>query len=100
MHCGMSVLSGSQFISYKYDCQQQQKRGKGYTVEFLANYIHQFSNDAIGLDISDVNLNINPEENDEYRLMDTETFRDLFEGIVNSVQGANQNAGESTEFAQ
>jgi len=94
----MNVLDSNQFMSkqrnifgaeqsvYKYKGTEQ-ACGDGVSFEFLSSFIRSMADESIGLDISDVNFDIT-QSDDQLRSHDYETFRDLFEHIVESIQGS------------
>lgn len=84
--CSMNVLDSSQFMSKQRNIFGSEV-GDGVSVDFLSAFIRSFADESIGLDLSDVNLDIT-QSDDQLRYQDYETFRDLFEHIVDSIQGS------------
>lgn len=84
--CSADVLDSNQFMS-KQRCIHGCEGADGVSFDFLTNFIRSFADESIGLDLCDVNFDIS-QSDDQLRQMDFETFRDLFEHIVESVQGS------------
>ena len=55
--------------------------------DFLTGFLRSVSDESIGMDLCDVNFEIT-QSDDQLRYMDFETFRELFEHVVESIQGS------------
>ena len=81
----MDVLDSSQFTSQQ-KCFFGAEDGDGIPFDFVSQFIRSLSEECIGLDLCDVNFEIT-QSDDQLRSLDFETFRDLIEHIVESIQG-------------
>lgn len=59
------------------------KEDNGVSMKFLSQFMKQFSNDSIGMDLSDVNFEVTKEGSQRHA--DEQTFRELFEHILTSI---------------
>ena len=63
------------------------EKGDGVSYDFLAGFLRSMLEDCVGLDLCDVNFDIT-ESDCQLRSMDYDTFRDLFEYVVESIHGS------------
>lgn len=78
----MNALDFSEFKS-KTRSHTDLKEGDGITLAFLEKFMKYFANQSIGLDLSDVNFLVANEG--QQRHADEQTFRELFELILDSI---------------
>lgn len=90
----MNVLDSKHFMSKQSNIFGCDQKCDGVSFDFLSEFIRSFSEEAIGMDLSDVNFDIT-ESDDQLRHMDYETFRDLFEHIVESIHGSHHHQEQS-----
>ena len=83
--CSLDVLDSSQFMSQQ-KCFFGSEDGDGVPLDFVTGFIRSLSEECIGLDLCDVNFEIT-QSDDQLRSLDFETFRELFEHIVESIHG-------------
>ena len=78
----MNALDYSEFKS-KTRSSPTTKEGDGVTLEFLEKFMTYFANQSVGMDLSDVNFQTSNEG--LQRHTDEQTFRELFELILDSI---------------
>lgn len=88
--CSMNALDSKHFMSKQSNIFGSDQNSDGVSFDFLSSFIRSFSDEAIGMDLSDVNFDIT-QSDDQLQNMDQETFRDLFEHVVDSIHGSHHN---------
>ena len=53
------------------------------TLDFLGEFMRYFANQSMGMDLSDVNFEVNSDA--KSRHVDEQTFREIFELILDSI---------------
>lgn len=59
------------------------KEDDGVSLEFLGEFMKQFANHSVGMDLSDVNFEVTPIGSQRHA--DEQTFREFFELILTSI---------------
>lgn len=83
LSCSLNVLDSNNFMS-KQKNYFDSRPGDGVSYDFLSGFIRSVADESIGMDLSDVNFDITRSD-DQILHNDFETFRDLFEDIIESV---------------
>jgi hypothetical protein len=78
----MNALDSIEFKS-KTRSYNTYKENDGVTLDFLAEFMKHFAGQSIGMDLSDVNFEVTKESS--CRHADEQTFRELFELILDSI---------------
>lgn len=80
--CNMNALDSTEFKS-KTRSYNTPKENDGITLDFLGEFMEHFAPHSIGMDLSDVNFEV--ANDSSCRHADEQTFRELFERILHSV---------------
>lgn len=80
--CNMNALDSLEFSS-KTRSDSTLKENDGVTLAFLGEFMKYFAGQSIGMDLSDVNFQV--AEDSSARHADEQTFRELFELILDSI---------------
>lgn len=59
------------------------KDDDGVSLEFLGEFMKEFANQSVGMDLSDVNFEVTSESSQKHA--DEQTFREFFELILDSI---------------
>ena len=79
----MNALDSTEFKSKTRSYNTYSQENDGVTLEFLSEFMNQFASQSIGMDLSDVNFEVTKENS--CRHADEQTFRELFELILDSI---------------
>lgn len=78
----MNAIDSAYFKS-KTRNDRSMKENDGVTVEFLGEFMKHFGWQSIGMDLSDVNFQVTKDSSSRHA--DEQTFRELFEILINSI---------------
>lgn len=78
----MNALDSTEFKS-KTRSYNTYKENDGITLDFLGEFMDHFASQSIGMDLSDVNFEVTKESLSRHA--DEQTFRELFEQILESI---------------
>lgn len=79
----MNALDSLEFKSKTRNDSRPFHENDGVTMEFLNEFMSEFANQSIGMDLSDVNFQVT--KDNACRHADSQTFRELFELILDSI---------------
>jgi len=86
--CNMNAIDSAEFKS-KTRNDRSLRENDGVTVEFLGEFMKHFGCQSIGMDLSDVNFQITKDSSSRHA--DEQTFRELFEMIIHSINNEQHN---------
>lgn len=80
--CNMNALDSLEFKSKTRSANHLQEND-GVTLAFMAEFMKHFAPHSVGMDLSDVNFQVTTDSSSRHA--DEQTFRELFEHIIDSI---------------
>ena len=94
--CNMNALDSIEFRS-KTRSGPGLKNDDGVSLEFLGEFMKEFANQSVGMDLSDVNFEVTSESSQKHA--DEQTFREFFELILDSINRRDESHPLLSSFA-